>query len=443
MPIRFSMKARPFPRVAVAVILLGASFTALPAQSQLNLSPQDIRITQTTEGGYILAVRAAGIGSVLLTESTEHPDNLAATYAFRNPDYHPMNGDERRILDGEFLPRGEGRYSIVDSTPGPDEQFGSAFRLFIPYVVEYGYPWTRNGEIMVLDGTYLSIRTFTLPYADYRGGYQDNPFILRVSQPVPPPPPERPVLPEPEPELEPEPEPDPEPPPPVVPPARVPRRPPPQRPAPQPLAPPPPERPPEPAPEPDLSLYMPLTVETFTEITEATEATLLTADVGEELPGRILQILNRLPEGEIDLVLVIDTTQSMVNSLRVIQKELVPSILEEMERFDRYRIGVVFFRDYFEEYVARPYPFQTTLEGVQKTVDRAQAMGGRDIPEAVYEGLYAGLVRYEWEAPVREIILIGDAPPHPRPRGSITAGMIFETARDLEVRINAIMLPHP
>ncbi|TVR70922.1 MAG: VWA domain-containing protein [Spirochaetaceae bacterium] len=188
---------------------------------------------------------------------------------------------------------------------------------------------------------------------------------------------------------------------------------------------------------------MPLTVETFTEIAAETEGILLAADVEDELPERIRQVISRMEGPEMDLVLVIDTTQSMVNSIRVVQQDLVPSLLADMERFERYRIGVVFFRDYFEEYLARPYPFQEKLEDVQRIVNLARAAGGRDIPEAVYEGLYTGLVRYDWEAPERQIILIGDAPPHPRPRGAVTREMVFEKARELGVRINAIMLPHP
>lgn len=188
---------------------------------------------------------------------------------------------------------------------------------------------------------------------------------------------------------------------------------------------------------------MPLTVAAFQEIAEETEAQLVAVEHPAELPERVRRIIAAEEEDWIDLVLVIDTTQSMVHTIATVKEELVPSILEDMERFDRYRIGVVFFRDYFEEYLTRPYPFQETLEGVQRIVDRAVARGGRDIPEAVYEGLYAALVRYEWEAPSRQIILIGDAPPHPRPRGAVTREMVFEAAREKRVRIHAIMLPHP
>ena len=174
----------------LAVCQEGATAAETPsgAPPSLAIASQDVRIEQTLEGGYYLYVRqTAGINSILITESTEAPDHDVATYSFRNPDYHPENGDERRMLEGEFLDTSGGLYSLIDSTPIADEQFGEAFRIFIPYVVVYGYAWTRHGELQVLDGSYLSIRSFSNPYADYSGGYRDNPFVLRVSQrPSPP-----------------------------------------------------------------------------------------------------------------------------------------------------------------------------------------------------------------------------------------------------------------
>jgi regulator of replication initiation timing len=34
----------------------------------------------------------------------------------------------------------------------------------------------------VEDGTYFNIRSFALPYGDYRGRFKDNPFILRITR---------------------------------------------------------------------------------------------------------------------------------------------------------------------------------------------------------------------------------------------------------------------
>ena len=67
--------------------------------------------------------------------------------------------------------------------------------------------------------------------------------------------------------------------------------------------------------------------------------------------------------------------------------------------------------------------------------------GGRDIPEAVNEALYEGIHEFDWSADSREIILIGDAPPHPRPRGKVTSQMVSDDAEAIGISINSIILP--
>ena len=94
----------------------------------ISVGPDDVVVEQGSDGGYHLWVRKTDlIGSVLLTESTADPDKKEAVYALRNPTYNPINGDEPRILNGEFLDTANGLFSLVDSTPEPHESFGEAF----------------------------------------------------------------------------------------------------------------------------------------------------------------------------------------------------------------------------------------------------------------------------------------------------------------------------
>ncbi|MDY7028298.1 MAG: hypothetical protein SVR04_08385, partial [Spirochaetota bacterium] len=74
--------------------------------------------------------------------------------------------------------------------------------------------------------------------------------------------------------------------------------------------------------------------------------------------------------------------------------------------------------------------------------NRIRVYGGRDIPEAVYEALYSGVTTYEWEAEKRMIILVGDAPPHPIPRGKVTREMVYTEAHARGIEIHTIILPH-
>lgn len=367
-----------FLLVLLSAVLLGAQEEA--DNPALAVGPDDVRIEQTLEGGYDLLIRKKpGIGSVLITESTEDPDRDVATYAYRNPEYHPENGDEQRILDGEFI-GGEERFFLLDSTPVPDEEFGEAFKVFMPYVLVYGYPWTRNGEVQVVDGTYLSVRAFELPYADYAGGWRDNPFRVRIEQK-------------------------------------------------------PEEGPPE-------ANFMDDTVETFSSLSERTDGRRLYSTGREDIVPKIAELLEEAEGPELDLVLALDTTQSMRDDMPHLQESLVPLLRDVTGRFDRFRIGFVLYRDYLEEYLTQMIDFQEDLDVAQTVIDRVRVAGGRDIPEAVHEALYRAVYSFTWEAGERMVILIGDAPPHPRPRGAVTEEMVLEEAEAKQVRLHTIILPH-
>ncbi|AEJ60461.1 hypothetical protein Spith_0174 [Spirochaeta thermophila DSM 6578] len=345
----------------------------------LSLSPDDLLVEQALEGGYHLWIRKKpDIASVLLTESTEDPARKVASYAFRTTEYNPVNGDERRILDGEFLDTSRG-YHLVDSTPESHPVFGEAFHIFIPYVVIYGYPWSRSGELLVVDGTYLNVRTFEKPYADYTGAFQDNPFILRVIQ--------KPF-----------------------------------------------EGPPE-------ENYMPAAVESFTRLAEESRTPLLYSTGQEDVLKRIEEVLSEREGDTLDLVVVLDTTQSMEDDIPYVKRELGPLVRRVCAPYRSVRIGVVLYKDYMEEYLNKVIPFESDMGEFQRLVQGIRVSGGRDLPEAVHEALYAALVRFDWQAEDRKIILVGDAPPHPRPRGAVTEEMVRREAERKKVRIYPVLLP--
>ena len=344
----------------------------------LRLGPDDLSMEQGKDGGYHLWIRKKpGMASVLLTESTADPDRRVPVYALRNPAYHPANGDERRMLDGEFL--SQDLHSLIDSNSEPHKVLGEAYHIYIPYVVEYGYSWTRNGETQILDGTYLNVRVFPRPYADYEGGFVDNPFILRVVQ--------------------------------------------------KPL-----EGPPE-------DNYMAETLKEYREIASegGGEAILSTGE--DDIVDKLRGLIGESGGGSLDFVLALDTTESMKNDMPHLRTSLVP-LLEEMALgYDNLRFGIVFYKDYMEQYTTRVLPFEPDLSQAQKVLDGIRVFGGRDIPEAVYEALYAGVHGYHWAAERRMIVLVGDAPPHPRPRGSVTKEMVYEDAKALDIELHTIILP--
>jgi hypothetical protein len=231
----------------------------------------------------------------------------------------------------------------------------------------------------VVDGTYLNIRSFTLPYGDYRGTFQDNPFVLRVSQ--------------------------------------------------KPL-----EGPPE-------GNFMRDTAEAFREISAAGGGNLIYSTGADDLVDKIGLILEKERGKTLDLALCLDTTGSMKDDIDAIRQQLIPLLERMISGFPDFRIGMVLYKDYYEEYLTRLVPFTSDFEVFRRTLNGIRVGGGRDIPEAVYEALYEAAGQFPWAAESRLIILIGDAPPHPRQRGRVSKEMVDQAVAERNIRVNAIILP--
>jgi hypothetical protein len=356
-------------------------FSALSAYSQdLGISASDMRIEQRVDGGYHLFIRRkTGMGSVLLTETTRDPTMTSDNYAYRSAERNGINGDEIRLLDGVPIPRENRIYSLIDSTPENHPELGEAFHIYIPYILYYGYADTRHGEVYVVDGTYLNIRAFEFPYADYRGRFQDNPFVLRAAQ--------------------------------------------------QPLAGPPDRN------------YMKDTIDSFTEITRSGGGELIYSTGPDDLVEKIENVLVKEKGKSVDLVVCFDTTNSMKDDIDAVREKLIPMLESLVRDFKNFQIGLVLYKDYHEEYLTQVIPFTRNFMEVRRNLDNIRVRGGRDIPEAVYEALYDGAVKFKWESESRLIVLVGDAPPHPRARGSITRQMVDDAVAERGLKVNAIILP--
>jgi hypothetical protein len=159
-------------------------------QQKIRVENQNEKLIADKEnGGYHLYVKKSpNVNSILLTETTKDPTGKNDSYAYRAKEYNKINGDEKRILNGEFLVSEGAKYSLVDSTPEETDFFGPAFHIYIPQTLVYGYEWSRNGEIQIDKGTFINIRSFEKPYADYTGNYVDNPFMfdfVKIKKPKP------------------------------------------------------------------------------------------------------------------------------------------------------------------------------------------------------------------------------------------------------------------
>lgn len=372
------MGSKPSISIIAALVVL---FSAFPAAGlDMSVATGDLRIEQRVDGGYHLFIRKKpDVSSVLLTESTRDPKLKADNFAYRSSTWNPVNGDEIRLLNGAPIPKESKIWSLIDSTPESDPVFGEAFHIYIPYIVLYGYSWSRNGETYVVDGTYLNIRAFEKPYGDYNGAFKDNPFTLSVVQ--------------------------------------------------KPL-----EGPPE-------GNFMKDTVDAFSEITTAGSGELVWSTGADDVVPKIKKILQEAKGKSVDLVLALDTTSSMKNDIDSVRRMLTPMLQEIISSFRSFRIGMVLYKDYFEEYLYKVERFTSDFAAFQKALNAIRVSGGRDIPEAVNEALYESAVSFPWEAEERIVILIGDAPPHPRQRGEISKDMVNEAVRSRRLKVNAIILP--
>jgi hypothetical protein len=360
---------------------------ALFAQSGLSIGAENVYIEARENGYHLFVKKVPQISSILLTESFEREDHKVPTYSLRALEYNDVNGDERRKLDGEFIDKP--LFSLIDSTTENNERLGGpAFHILIPPVVEYGYPYTaRRGRYNVGNlgpddsPFWFSIRAFALPYGDYTGAYQDNAFEILISE------------------------------------VQVPE--------------------PEEQDEPLGAEYLPDLEEKYERFSQRT----IQSDGGDDLIDKIEGLIRGVEGDTLDVILALDTTKSMESDLEALREKLLDPVKAATRDRKSFRIGLMLYRDYMEEYLTRTIPFQRTFELIQDSLNKAKAFGGGDKPEAVLEALYGGLTGYDWEAEARMLILIGDAPQHDVPRGRITEDMVTSLSSELGVEIVSIMLP--
>ncbi|BDC92572.1 vWA domain-containing protein [Treponema bryantii] len=388
-------------------------------QQQLRIKAENVRlIPDTKNGGYHLYVKKTeNVNSILLTETTKDPAGKSDSYAYRTKEYNSINGDEIRYLDGKKLESEGSKYSLVDSTVENTSFFGPAFHIYIPETIIYGYEWSRHGEITIGKGTFINIRSFEKPYADYTGDFMDSPFMFDLKikkrpKPQPKPEPKPAPLPEPEPESEPE---------------------------------------PEPIEEPETILtddYNPVASEKFKEMSDDIIYSKGPETIIDDIKGLLEDIEDK---DNLDLVFAIDATGSMKNDIDKLKSDMQPMLAEIFGGSPGVRVGLLFYRDYGDtfKYMDLPvkvFPFTSNFTSFSKNLNSIRIYGkeGGDIPEAVYEAMYASCEFYSWRTTAqKKIILIGDAEPHPTPRGTrkYSKDFVMGLAASRKIKIHSILLP--
>lgn len=393
----------------LSVFFTGFSFFA---QSGLLIKPEDIRLVPEVsnsfseiQGYHLFVKKLPKVESVMLVETTKDPAGKNDSYAYRALEYNKINGDEIRFLNGKKLESEYSKFSLIDSTPEADELFGKAFHIYIPHQMQYGYPWSRNGKVTIGRGTFINIRAFEKKYADYTGEYYDNAYMFDLGPKVK-------ILHEPKPEPEPEEQPEKE----------------------------------------EIPIltddYNPVASAKFSEISD-----FLTYSKGPEtIVDDIMAALDNInPKNMVDVVFAIDATGSMKDDIEQLRKEWIPRLIDSLKDFKDIRFGLLLYRDYGDNFKYKNLPvkffdFTEDIGIFNKNLNGFKINGkeGGDIPEAVYEALYASLEFYAWRQDAqKKIILIGDAEPHPTPRGTkkYTKELVQKISAEKQIKIDAIITP--
>lgn len=117
----------------------------------------------------------------------------------------------------------------------------------------------------------------------------------------------------------------------------------------------------------------------------------------------------------IEVAFVLDATGSMGPYIDEARQRIraIADDLATGEPAPAVRFALVAYRDRGDDFVTRVGDFSADIDRMRARLDRTQAAGGGDHPEAVLEGLHAAVTELAWsEDPevLKLVYLIGDAP---------------------------------
>ena len=117
-----------------------------------------------------------------------------------------------------------------------------------------------------------------------------------------------------------------------------------------------------------------------------------------------------------DIAFVVDATGSMMDEINFLKSDLVDIInkASSVRPSMKMRTAALFYRDEGDEYLTRHSDFTDDLKATAKFVNKQEANGGGDYPEAVHTALEQTLQKLSWDttAKTRLAFLVLDAPAH-------------------------------
>ncbi len=137
------------------------------------------------------------------------------------------------------------------------------------------------------------------------------------------------------------------------------------------------------------------------------------AEMSNDRFARLRDYLGGLRQRDLDLVLVMDATASMLPMINEARAGVDSLILFMNELSRTMRLAFIAYRDHDNAPVWEGERFTDNINTIRDFLFKVRITGGADYPEAVYDGI-AACRDLNWrKAATRIIVLIGDAPPHP------------------------------
>jgi hypothetical protein len=143
--------------------------------------------------------------------------------------------------------------------------------------------------------------------------------------------------------------------------------------------------------------------------------------------------------GALDLIFCIDVTGSMEDDIGSVKAAASNIVNAVAAKNDDYRVAIIAYRDWddSEGYAMfEDYAFSSSRDAIIGNINRLSVGGGDDEPEAVFEALMRAIDSRSvggWRANVnKQVILMGDAPPHDPSRQGYTASIVAKAAWDAD-----------
>jgi hypothetical protein len=149
---------------------------------------------------------------------------------------------------------------------------------------------------------------------------------------------------------------------------------------------------------------------------------------------------------DLDLIFCIDVTSSMSDDIASVKTSAASIVNTIAAKNDNFRVAIIAYRDWedgggmFED-----YSFSSDSATIITNINALSVSGGGDTPEAVFEALMRGIDSTSvggWRNGAnKQIILMGDAPPHNPSREGLTPAIVAKAAEDADpVVIQSLIL---